>query len=80
MVSFGTSDFKVRNGFDFPVKIVVSTPGSTLQADIYEIQPEWYDYIDAVSWKTGSRSAAAQRVCYKDGQVVATQQLPSSWY
>ena len=80
MVDYGSSDFRVRNDWDFPVKFDVTTYGSTLLVDVYGIQPEWYDYIDADSWWTGSRSAAAQRLYYKNGQVVASGMLPASYY
>ncbi|MEA5020602.1 MAG: RICIN domain-containing protein [Gordonibacter sp.] len=80
MVDFGSSDFRVRNDFDFPVKIVTNTPGNTLQVDIYGIQPEWFDYIEPRSWWTGLRSAAAQRTYYKNGQAIYVEGLRDSFY
>ena len=80
MVNWGSSDFRFRNDWDFPVKIVVDNHDRTLNCDIWGIQPDWYDYIDVSSWWTGSHSAAAQREYYKDGVIVATSALPNSWY
>lgn len=80
MVNWGTSDLKLRNDNNYPIKIVVNCYGNTLQCDMYGIQPEWYDYIAIDSWRTGSRSASAHKVYYKDGQIIHYEGLPSSWY
>lgn len=80
MVNWGTSDLVIRNDYDFPVKIVTSTPDRTLTCSIYGIQPEWFDYCEPSSWYTSSYSAAANRTYYKDGVAVLTQSLPSSFY
>ena len=80
MVNWGSSDFRFRNDWDFPVKIVVDNYDRTLNCDIWGIQPDWYDYIDVSSWWTGSNTASAQREYYKNDQVVATSALPDSWY
>ena len=80
MVNWGTSDLVVRNDWDFPVMIDVTTYDNVLTCDIYGIQPDWYDYIEVYSWWTGSNSAAAERVYVKDGVAVLVQALPSSWY
>ena len=80
MVNWGSSDFRFRNDWDFPVKIVVDNCDRTHNCDIWGIQPDWCDYIDVSSRWTGSHSAAAQREYYKDGVIVATSALPNSWY
>lgn len=80
MVDYGSSDLKFRNDFDFPVKIVTYVSGKTLYAEIWGLQPTWYDYINVSSWSTGSKSAAACRYYMKNGSVVKTEQLPSSYY
>ncbi len=80
MVSYGSSDLKIRNDFDFPVKLVTYTRGKTLYAEVWGTQPSWYDYIKIESWRTGRRSAVAYRKYIKNGQVVRTEQLPSSYY
>lgn len=80
MVNFGTSDFVVRNDHDFPVKFRTYTPNNELTCEIYGIQPSWYDSIDAESWWTGSNTADARRVWYKNGVEVYSEWLPSSWY
>lgn len=80
MVSYGSSDLKIRNNHTFPVKIKVTTSGNKLQADFYGILPSWYDTIKVESWRTGPNSAAAQRVYMKNGKRVKVQALRSSYY
>ena len=80
MVNYGTSDFRVRNDYDFPVMIVTSTPDTTLWCGVYGIQPEWFDYVEPISWYTSGNTASAQRIYYKDGQAVLIQWLPDSVY
>ena len=80
MVSYGSSDFKFRNDFDRPVKIVTYVVGKTLTAEIWGLQPGWYDNIQINSWATGKNSAAAERVYYKNGNVVRTERLTNSYY
>lgn len=80
MVSWGTSDLVVRNDTGNPVKILTYTYDNVLTCEFWGIQPEWYDYIEPVSWYTSSNSASAQRVFYKDGTAVYTEWLPSSYY
>ena len=80
MVNYGTSDFRVRNDYDFPVMIVTSTPDTTLWCGVYGIQPEWFDYIEPISWYTSGNAASAQRIYYKNGQSVLVQWLPDSVY
>lgn len=80
MVNYGTSDFRVRNDYDFPVMIVTSTPDTTLWCGVYGIQPDWFDYIEPVSWYTSSNTASAQRIYYKNGQSILVQWLPDSVY
>lgn len=79
-VDYGSSDLKFRNDFNFPVKIVTYVSGKTLYAEIWGLQPTWYDYINVSSWSTGAKSAAACRYYIKNGSVVKTEQLPSSYY
>ena len=80
MVNYGSSDLKIRNDFNFPVKLVTYTKGKTLYAEVLGTQPSWYDYVSIESWWSGSRSAVAYRKYIKNGQVVKTEQLPSSYY
>ena len=80
MVDYGSSDLKFRNDFNYPVKIVTYVSGKTLYAEIWGLQPTWYDYINVSSWSTGAKSAAACRYYIKNGSVVKTEQLPSSYY
>lgn len=80
MVNWGSSDFRFRNDWDFPVKIVVDCRDRTLNCDIWGIQPDWYDTVEISSWWTGSNSAAAVREYYKNGTLVHSSKLPNSWY
>ena len=80
MVNYGSSDLKIRNDFNFPVKLVTYPKGKTLYAEVWGTQPSWYDYVSIESWWSGSRSAVAYRKYIKNGQVVKTEQLPSSYY
>ncbi|WP_072525305.1 VanW family protein [Clostridium sp. Marseille-P3244] len=80
MVNYGTNDLKIRNDYNYPVKFVTYVSGNTLYAEVWGIQPSWFDYIQINSWWTGSRSAAANRQYIKNGVVVRTEALPSSYY
>ena len=80
MVNYGTSDLKFRNDHPFPVKIVTYVQNKTLYAEIWGIQPDWYDYISVESWYTSGRSAAAQRKFIKNNKVIKTERLPNSYY
>ena len=80
MVSYGASDLKIRNDYDFPVKLVTYSKGNTLYAEVWGTHPGWFDYISIESWYTSSRSAVAYRKYIKSGQTVKVEQLPSSYY
>lgn len=80
MVNYGTSDLKIRNDHNFPVKIVTYVYGQTLYAEVWGVQPSWYDYINVRSWWTGSNTAIAYRDYIKNGVVVKTEQLRGSYY
>ena len=45
MVNYGSSDLKIRNDFNFPVKLVTYTKGKTLYAEVWGTQPSWYYYV-----------------------------------
>ena len=80
LVDYGSSDLKFRNDYDYPVKLVTYVSGKTLYAEVWGIQPDWYDYVNVRSWSTGSKSAVAYRDYVKNGKTVKTEQLPSSYY
>ena len=80
MVDYGSSDLKFRNDYDYPVKLVTYVSGRTLYAEVWGMQPGWYDYINVRSWSTGVKSAVAYRDYVKNGKNVKTEQLPSSYY
>ena len=79
MVSYGYSDLKFRNDLGFPVTIKTYTVGNTLYVEFYGQDPGWFDFIEPVSWTSG-HSAWAQRKYYKNGSVIRTENLPSSYY
>ena len=79
MVSYGYSDLKFRNDLGFPVTIKTYTVGNTLYVEFYGQDPGWFDFIEPVSWESG-HSAWAQRRYYKNGSVIRTENLPSSYY
>ena len=79
MVSYGDSDLKFRNDLRFPVTIKTYTVGNTLYVEFYGQDPGWFDFIEPVSWSSG-HSAWAQRKYYKNGSVIRTENLPSSYY
>lgn len=80
MVNWGTSDLVVRNDTEYPAMFVTHTYDNVLTCEIWGIQPDWYDYIEPISWYTSSSSADAQRIYYKDGVAIYTEWLPSSYY
>ena len=79
MVSYGDSDLKFRNDLGFPVTIKTYTVGNTLYVEFYGQDPGWFDFIEPISWTSG-HSAWAQRKYYKNGSVIRTENLPSSYY
>ena len=80
MVNYGTSDLQFRNDHSYPVRIVTYVVGNTLFAEIWGVQPAWYDSVEISSWWTGSHTAVAYRQYIKNGTVVKSEQLPSSYY
>ncbi len=80
MVDYGSSDLKVRNDYNFPVKLVTYVNGNTLYAEVWGSQPGWYDRVEITSWWTGSNTAIAYRNYIKNGKTVKTEQLPGSFY
>ncbi|MCI8293911.1 MAG: hypothetical protein HFH53_10340 [Hespellia sp.] len=80
MVSWGTSDFKFRNDFSFPVTLVTYTDGRILHAEFWGQDPGWFDNVTVNSWYTGRNSAAAERIFYKSGREVRREALSNSYY
>lgn len=80
MVSYGSSDFKFRNDHSRPVKIVTYVVGKTLYVEFWGVQEDWYDNVVVNSWATGSKSAAAERIYYKNGVIVKRERLTNSYY
>ena len=80
MVSWGTSDLKFRNDFAFPVMIYTWSEGKTLNVEIVGSDPGWFDSVVVSSWRTGAKTASAERAFYKSGNLVYIEALPSSRY
>ena len=80
MVDYGSSDLKIKNNYDFPVKLVTYSYGNTLYVEVWGMQPSWYDYVNIESWYTSGNSAVAYRKYIKNGNIVRVEQLPSSFY
>lgn len=80
MVSYGTSDFKFRNDHNRPVKLVTYVIGKTLYCEFWGIQADWYDDVVVNSWATGAKTAAAERIFYKNGVIVKRERLTNSYY
>lgn len=84
MVSFGTSDFKFRNDFNFPVTLKTWSQEQngvrTIHVEFYGQDPGWFDNVKINSWKTGAKSAAAERIFYKNGVEVKRERLTNSYY
>ena len=80
MVDYGSSDLKIKNDYDFPVKFVTYSNGNTLYAEVWGTQPGWFDYVNIESWYTSGNSAVAYRKYIKNGNTVRVEQLPSSFY
>ena len=80
MVNFGTADFVFRNDLQSPILLVTYVTGRTLHAEIWGADPGWFDNVAVNSWYTGSYSAAAERIFYKNGREVRRDALPKSYY
>lgn len=80
MVNFGTADFVFRNDLQSPILFVTYVDGRTLHAEIWGNDPGWFDNVAVNSWYTGSYSADAERIFYKNGKEVRRDALPSSYY
>lgn len=83
-IDYGNIDMKFRNDTDHEVYLICYMDYGVLYAYIYGFEPDNFDEITISSWFTGSTEqgfyAAAQREYYKDGEIVKTEDLPSSYY
>lgn len=83
-IDYGNIDMKFRNDTEHEVYLICYMDGGTLNAFIYGYKPTDFDEICTNSWYTGSVGggfgAQAERKYYKDGKVVKTADLPSSFY
>lgn len=83
-IDYGNIDMSFRNDTEHEVYLICYMDGATLYAYIYGYKPDNFDEITVESWFTGSGGngfgAAASRDYYKNGEVVKTEDLPSSYY
>ena len=83
-IDYGTIDMAFKNDTGHEVYLICYMDGGQLNAFIYGYKPTEYDEIVVSSWFTGSNGAgfgaAACRNYYKDGEIVKTEDLPSSYY
>ncbi len=83
-IDYGNIDMKFRNDTEHEIYLICYMDGAALNAYIYGYKPADYDEICISSWFTGYSGngfgAVAERNYYKDGKVVKTEDLPSSFY
>lgn len=83
-IDYGNIDMKFQNNTDHEVYLICYMEGATLYAYIYGYRPDDFDEIVISSWFTGSGGsgfgAAACRNYYKDGELIKSEDLPSSYY
>ncbi|MBQ1389290.1 MAG: VanW family protein [Clostridia bacterium] len=83
-IDYGLIDMKFRNDTEHEVYLICYMDGGTLHAYIFGYKPDSYDEICTNSWYTGGGGvgfgAEAQRNYYKNGKIVKTLDLPSSFY
>ncbi len=83
-IDYGNIDMAFKNETGHDVYLICYMDGGQLNAFIYGYKPTEYDEIVVSSWFTGSSGAgfgaAACRNYYKDGELVKTEDLPSSFY
>lgn len=83
-IDYGNIDLKFQNNTDHEVYLICYMEGATLYAYIYGYRPDNFDEIVISSWFTGGSGsgfgAAACRNYYKDGELIKTEDLPSSYY
>ena len=83
-IDYGNIDMAFKNDTGHEVYLICYMDGGQLNAFIYGYKPTEYDEIVVSSWFTGSNGAgfgaAACRNYYKDGEIVKTEDLPSSYY
>ncbi len=79
-------DLKLQNNTDHPIYLQCYMEGANLYASFYGWQDPSYDEIKLKSWTynenyaANSYYAAAQRLLYKNGELVYTEDLPVSHY
>ncbi|MDE7389346.1 MAG: VanW family protein [Lachnospiraceae bacterium] len=83
-IDYGNIDMKFKNDTGHEVYLICYMEGATLYAYLYGYEPDNFDEITISTWFTGGSGAgfgaAACRNYIKDGKVVKTEDLPSSFY
>ncbi len=81
-VAYGSVDFKFKNNSDYPIQVITAIKGGTITVNIIGTawEPERKIKVSHhVSQGTGT-SVSSKRYTYTDGELVKTEQLPSSYY
>lgn len=81
-VAYGSVDFKFKNNSEYPIKIVTGLKGGTITVSVIGTawEPEKTVKIsNSVSRGTGT-SVSSKRYFYSNGELIKTEQLPSSYY
>ncbi len=81
-VAYGSVDFKFKNNSEYPIKISTGLKGGTITVNIIGTawEPEKTVKIsNSVSRGTGT-SVSSKRYFYSNGELIKTEQLPSSYY
>ena len=81
-VAYGSVDFKFKNNSDYPIKVVAHTNGGTITVSIVGTAWEPAKTVKlghSVSQGTGT-SVTSRRYIYSNGELIKTEQLPSSYY
>ncbi len=81
-VAYGSVDFKFRNNSDYPIKVSTGLKGGNITVNIVGTtwEPERTIKLShSVSRGTGT-SVSSKRYTYSNGELIKTEQLPSSYY
>ena len=81
-VAYGSVDFKFKNNSNYPVKITVATRGGTITVDVLGAawEPEQTVKLEHSVKRGTNTNVTSKRIFYSNGEVIKTENLPSSHY
>jgi len=81
-VAYGSVDFKFKNNSDYPIKITVATKGGTITVDVLGAawEPEQTVKLEHSVKRGTNTNVTSKRIFYSNGEVIKTENLPSSHY